>query len=97
MSFITFFNFIRDSTFALRMHILRSLSLFLTVSLLFIFQANAQSPALRIKRQVKLSAQLQEVSGMTFLPDGSLWMLNDSQNPSELYRVNPVMAPVGCL
>ncbi|MFN5236288.1 MAG: hypothetical protein ACK5FV_03865, partial [Bacteroidota bacterium] len=49
-----------------------------------------QSPALRIKRQVKLSPQLQEVSGMTFLPDGSLWMLNDSQNPSELYRVNPV-------
>lgn len=90
MSFITFFNFIRDSTFALRMHTLRSLSLFLTVSLLFLFQANAQLPALRIKRQVKLSPQLQEVSGMTFLPDGSLWMLNDSQNPSELYRVNPV-------
>lgn len=27
---------------------------------------------------------------MTFLPDGSLWMLNDSQNSSELYRVNPL-------
>lgn len=90
MSFITFFNFDRDSTFALRMNRFRILSFFSTALLLFVYQPDAGSQSCHTRRRVSLPPQLQEVSGMTFLPDGSLWMLNDSQNPSELYRVNPL-------
>jgi hypothetical protein len=88
MSFITFFVFFRDSTFAPRMNRFRLFTLFLTTSLLLLFQPDAPAQQSRVRRQVKLPVQLQEVSGMTFRPDGSLWMLNDSQNPAELYRVN---------
>jgi hypothetical protein len=90
MSFIIFFIIVRHTTFALRMNRFRLLSLFFTVSWLFVCQENVWSQHDRTRRRVKLPLQLQEVSGMTFLPDGSLWMLNDSQNPAELYCVNPV-------
>lgn len=40
-------------------------------------------------RRTILPAAIREVSGMTRAPDGSLWMLNDSRNPPELFRVDP--------
>lgn len=89
MSFIIFFVIVRDTTFAPTMNRFRFLSLFFTVSWLFVFQENLWSQNDRTRRRVTLPMPLQEVSGMTFMPDGSLWMLNDSRNPAELYRVNP--------
>lgn len=42
-----------------------------------------------LSRRVKLPEVLKEVSGMTRLPNGDLWLLNDSNNSSDLYRVDP--------
>lgn len=66
----------------------RLLSLFFTVSWLLVCQETVWSQRDQARRRVTLPPQLQEVSGMTFQPDGSLWMLSDSGNPPELYRVN---------
>lgn len=41
------------------------------------------------KRKLKLSPSLVEVSGLATLPDGSLWALNDSGNPPELFQISP--------
>lgn len=40
--------------------------------------------------RVDLPEVLKEVSGMTRLPNGDLWLLNDSRNPSDLFRLDPV-------
>ena len=40
--------------------------------------------------RVRLPAELKEVSGMTQTPNGDLWLLNDSHNPADLFRFDPV-------
>lgn len=40
-------------------------------------------------RRTVLPEAIREVSGMVRTPDGRLWMLNDSRNPSELFQVDP--------
>lgn len=40
-------------------------------------------------RKLKLSPALVEVSGLATLPNGSLWALNDSGNPPELFNISP--------
>ncbi|MBK6995347.1 MAG: hypothetical protein IPH31_10610 [Lewinellaceae bacterium] len=41
-------------------------------------------------RRTALPVELKEVSGMTRLPNGDLWLLNDSKNPSDLFRFDPI-------
>ncbi|MDO8369035.1 MAG: hypothetical protein Q7T20_19715 [Saprospiraceae bacterium] len=48
----------------------------------------AQDPIL--PRRINLPGELKEVSGMTRLPNGDLWLLNDSNNPAHLFRFDPV-------
>jgi hypothetical protein len=43
----------------------------------------------KISRKTPLPEVLKEVSGMTLTPDGDLWLLNDSHNPSDLFRFDP--------
>lgn len=50
------------------------------------FAATAQK---KIARRTVLPPVLKEVSGMVLMPDGHLWMLNDSKNPPELFRFDP--------
>ena len=38
----------------------------------------------------RLPTALKEVSGMTRLPNGELWLLNDSNNPSDLFKFDPL-------
>lgn len=40
------------------------------------------------RRKIKLSPALVEVSGLATLPNGSLWALNDSGNPPELFNIS---------
>lgn len=40
-------------------------------------------------RRTVLPAAIREVSGMTRTPEGAFWLLNDSRNPPELFRVDP--------
>jgi len=44
----------------------------------------------KIPRHVDLPAELKEVSGMTRMPNGELWLLNDSHNPADLFRFDPI-------
>lgn len=44
----------------------------------------------KIARRTSLPDALKEVSGMVRTPSGDLWMLNDSKNPPELYRFDPI-------
>lgn len=44
----------------------------------------------KVPRRTPLPAVLKEVSGMTLLPNGDLWLLNDSHNPSDLFRFDPI-------
>ena len=64
----------------------RSLPLF--TFLLLTVATSAQSG--KIPKRAILPPELKEVSGMTRLPNGDLWMLNDSRNPSNLYRYDPL-------
>lgn len=41
-------------------------------------------------RRTDLPKELKEVSGMTRLPNGDLWLLNDSKNPADLFRFDPI-------
>lgn len=41
-------------------------------------------------RHTSLPEAIREVSGMVRMPDGNLWLLNDSRNPSELFRFDPL-------
>lgn len=41
-------------------------------------------------RRTVLPEAIREVSGMTRTPEGHLWMLNDSRNPPELFRYDPI-------
>jgi hypothetical protein len=41
-----------------------------------------------------LPAELKEISGMTRLPNGDLWLLNDSHNPPILFRFDPLQKKV---
>lgn len=41
-------------------------------------------------RRTVLPEAIREVSGMVRTQDGNLWLLNDSRNPSELFRVDPI-------
>lgn len=43
-----------------------------------------------IPRRSKLPAVLKEVSGMVCTSKGEVWLLNDSHNPSDLFRYDPV-------
>jgi hypothetical protein len=62
----------------------------------FVFTALAFSLPLllfsqqKIARRITLPDVLKEVSGMVRTPSGDLWMLNDSKNPPEIYRFDPV-------
>jgi hypothetical protein len=49
--------------------------------------AQEKTPA----RSIILPDVLKEVSGMTHLPNGELWMLNDSKNPADLYLFDPYL------
>lgn len=44
----------------------------------------------KIARRTSLPDVLREVSGMVRTPSGDLWLLNDSKNPPELFRFDPV-------
>lgn len=44
----------------------------------------------KIPRRTALPEVLKEVSGMVRTPSGDLWMLNDSKNPPELFRFDPL-------
>lgn len=44
----------------------------------------------KIARRTGLPAVLKEVSGMVRTPSGDLWLLNDSKNPPEIFRFDPV-------
>lgn len=44
----------------------------------------------KLGRCTALPAELKEVSGMTRMPNGDLWLLNDSRNPAHLYRFEPI-------
>jgi hypothetical protein len=52
----------------------------------------AQSSSL--DRRVALPDELKEVSGMTRLPNGELWLLNDSKNSPNLYRFDPIQTRI---
>ncbi len=41
-------------------------------------------------RRTSLPDELKEVSGMTRLPNGDLWLLNDSHNPADLFHFDPI-------
>lgn len=41
-------------------------------------------------RRISLPPELKEVSGMTRLPNGELWLLNDSHNPADLFHFDPI-------
>ncbi|MCY7329326.1 MAG: hypothetical protein LH618_12305 [Saprospiraceae bacterium] len=47
-----------------------------------------------IPRRSKLPAVLKEVSGMVCTRQGDVWLLNDSHNPSDLFRYDPVQNKV---
>jgi hypothetical protein len=51
----------------------------------FLFSQNKKLP-----RRTDLPPVLKEVSGMARLPNGDLWLLNDSKNPPELFRFDPL-------
>ncbi|MFN0035846.1 MAG: hypothetical protein ACKVUS_12345 [Saprospiraceae bacterium] len=63
----------------------RSFPILLALFPLFLFSQNRKLP-----RRIALPAELKEVSGMTRLPNGDLWLLNDSKNPADLFRFDPV-------
>ena len=42
-----------------------------------------------LPRRTALPDVIREVSGMVRLPDGKIWLLNDSHNPSELFHFDP--------
>ena len=41
-------------------------------------------------RRSVLPDEIREVSGMVRTPDGQLWLLNDSRNPPDLFRIDPI-------
>lgn len=41
------------------------------------------------KRKLRLPPEMREISGLTYLPDGTLWAINDSGNEPVLYQLNP--------
>ncbi|HLP92546.1 MAG TPA: hypothetical protein VK168_00840 [Saprospiraceae bacterium] len=47
-----------------------------------------------VAKSIKLPPELKEVSGMTRLPNGDLWLLNDSKNPADLFRFDPFQKKV---
>jgi len=44
----------------------------------------------KLSRCTALPDDLKEVSGMTRMPNGDLWLLNDSRNPAHLFRFEPI-------
>lgn len=56
------------------------------------FSLSAQNQ--KLPRRSALPMALKEVSGMTRLPNGQLWMLNDSKNPADLFLLDPVSAKI---
>jgi hypothetical protein len=44
----------------------------------------------KIARRTGLPSVLREVSGMVRTPAGDLWLLNDSKNPPEIFRFDPI-------
>ncbi|MCC6459948.1 MAG: hypothetical protein IT260_05740 [Saprospiraceae bacterium] len=54
--------------------------------LLLSLSVQAQSD---LPRRTALPDAIREVSGIVRLPDGKLWLLNDSHNPSELFHFDP--------
>ena len=70
---------------------MKSLSLRrLLVFLFFCLPLLLFSQKKRLPRRTDLPAELKEVSGMTRLPNGDLWLLNDSHNPADLFRFDPI-------
>lgn len=69
-------------------HRLIAMALFLGPSSVLLAQ-NKQIP-----HRISLPAALKEVSGMTFTPSGDLWLLNDSHNPADLFRFDPVAGKI---
>lgn len=47
-----------------------------------------------LPRRVDLPPALKEVSGMTRMANGDLWLLNDSNNPADLFRFDPIAGKV---
>ncbi|MFN0014359.1 MAG: hypothetical protein ACKVU2_07400, partial [Saprospiraceae bacterium] len=60
-----------------------------SVFFLLFFPALLAAQALP-ERCTPLPDAIREVSGMVCTPEGNLWMLNDSRNPSELFLFDPV-------
>ena len=58
------------------------------ILLLFAIPLSAQPK--KPSRRVALPPELKEVSGMARLPNGQLWLLNDSHNPADLFHFDPI-------
>jgi hypothetical protein len=53
---------------------------------LIFFPALLSGQQQKISKRTPLPAVLEEISGMTILPNGDLWLLNDSHNPPDLFK-----------
>jgi len=59
------------------------------VLLLLALVAPFDLQAQHLRRRTRLPDNLKEISGMTRLPNGDLWMLNDGGNTPQLFRFDP--------
>ncbi len=50
--------------------------------------------AQHLRRRTRLPGELKEISGLTRLPNGDLWMINDGGNAPQLFRFDPANAAV---
>ncbi len=66
----------------------------LIVCSFFMFEVALAQQNTHVGRRTRLPAALKEVSGMARLPNGDLWLLNDSNNPSDLFRLDPATCKV---
>ncbi len=67
------------------MYMTRLFQVLLLLALVAPFDLQAQ----HLRRRSRLPHDLKEVSGMTRLPNGALWMLNDGGNTPQLFRFDP--------
>jgi hypothetical protein len=62
--------------------------------LLLSFVAPFDLQAQHLRRRTRLPDNLKEISGMTRLPNGDLWMLNDGGNTPQLFRFDPAQGAI---
>lgn len=67
---------------------------FFHVLLLLALIAPFDLQAQHLRRRTRLPDNLKEISGMTRLPNGDLWMLNDGGNTPHLFRFDPATGSI---